>query len=121
MVFGTFDGVHAGHRAFLKEARMHGDHLIVVLPLDHIVEQLKGRMPKVSLAERVNALKTEDGVNEVVIGDERLGVWEVVKSHRPEVIAVGYDQHALKEDLENHLGEIGYTPEIKVMHSYEKS
>jgi len=121
MVFGTFDGLHDGHRAFLREARAHGDYLIAVVPADRIVEMLKGRLPKVNLAERFDNLNIEDKVDEVVASDEKPGTWEIVKKMKPEVIAIGYDQHALKEDLDNHLGELGYTPEIKVMHHYEKN
>jgi cytidyltransferase-like protein len=121
MVFGTFDGLHEGHHAFLKEARGHGDHLIVVIPHDRIVERLKGALPKMDVAGRFADLQALDNVDEVVISDEEPGTWEVVKRHRPDVIAIGYDQYALREDLESHLDDIGYIPEIRTMHSYEKS
>ncbi len=121
MVFGTFDGLHEGHRAFLEEARAEGDYLIAVVAQDHIVERLKGHLPKLNLASRFEALNKEDGVDEVVAGDTHLGVWEVVKNYKPDVIAVGYDQNALKEDLKNHLDELGYKPEIKVMRAYEEN
>ncbi len=121
MVFGTFDGLHEGHRAFLKEAGAHGDYLIAVIPADVIVEHLKGHLPKLNLAERFENLKKEDKVDEVVVGDEKLGTWEVVKKHKPDIIAIGYDQYTLRKDLESHLDDLGFTPEIKVMHSYEKN
>ncbi len=121
MVFGTFDGLHEGHRAFLREARAHGDYLIAVIPEDRMVELLKGHRPRINLAERFDNLKKEDKVDEIVTSGEAPGTWGVVRKHKPEVIAVGYDQFALKEDLEKHLGDLGYTPEIKVMHNYEKN
>lgn len=121
MVFGTFDGVHEGHREFFKEARRCGDYLIAVVAQDHIIEHLKGRLPNINLAERFENLKKEDSVDEVIIGDKDLGSWEIVKMQRPDVIALGYDQHALKVDLENNLDKLGYKPEIKIMHNYEKS
>ena len=121
MVFGTFDGLHEGHRAFLREAGAHGDYLIAVIPEDRMVERLKGHLPKLNLAERFDNLKKEDGVDEIVTSGEAPGTWDVVKKYKPEVIAVGYDQYALKENLENHLDDLGYTPEVKVMHNYEKN
>jgi len=119
MVFGVFDGLHDGHRAMLKEAKGYGDYLIVVVAQDHIVKHLKGHLPKINLAERMIHLQEEDYVDEVVIGDAELSVWEVVKKYQPDVIALGYDQNLLKEDLEKHLPQLGLKPEIKVMKSFE--
>lgn len=119
MVFGVFDGIHEGHRQFLKEAGTHGDYLIAVIAQDHIVKQLKGHLPKIELRGRFEALKKEDGVSKVVIGDAEIGGWEVVKKYRPEIIALGYDQHLLKKNLEERLKEFDWRPEIKVMSAYE--
>src|SRR3954463_1039918 len=95
MVFGVFDGVHVGHRAFFLEARKHGNYLIAVLTQDHIVERLKLRLPKKNFAERFDNLKKEDIVDEIVIGDAELGMYEVIKKYKPDVIALGYDQQGL--------------------------
>ena len=119
MVFGTFDGVHEGHREFFKEARRCGDYLIAVVAQDHIIEHLKGRLPNINLAERFENLKKEDSVDEVIIGDKDLGSWEIVKMQKPDVIALGYDQHTLRESLESHLKNLEYKPEIKIMSAYE--
>ena len=119
MVFGVFDGVHEGHRHFFREAKSLGDYLIAVLAQDHIVEHLKGHLPQSDMAERFDHLRQEDGVNEVVIGDAELSTWEVVKQHKPDVIALGYDQQALKEDLEKHLKDFGWPLELKVLSAYE--
>ncbi|MBI1975011.1 MAG: adenylyltransferase/cytidyltransferase family protein [Parcubacteria group bacterium] len=119
MVFGTFDGLHEGHKHFLREARKEGDYLVVVLPLDRIVEELKGHPPHHTLSERISHLEQYDGVDEVVVGDEEISAWEVVKKHKPNAIAVGYDQNALKEDLGAHLGQFDWPIEIRVMSPYE--
>lgn len=119
MVFGVFDGVHEGHRHFLKEAKVFGDHLIVVVAQNHIVEHLKGRAPQLDVAERFRHLEAEDGVDEVVIGDEELSAYEVVKKYRPDIIALGYDQKLLKEDLEKNLEKFDWAVELKVLGAYE--
>lgn len=119
MVFGVFDGIHAGHRAFFKQAKYYGDYLIAVVTPDHAVEQLKGRLPVINLHERIDHLKEEDHIDEVVIGDEDLGSWEVVVRYQPDVIALGYDQQLLKEDLEKNLTKLGISPEIKILDAYE--
>lgn len=119
MLFGVFDGIHEGHRAMLREAKQCGDYLIAAVAQDHIVEHLKGHLPKANFAERFEHLKEEDSVDEVVIGDAHLSTWQVVRKHQPEVIALGYDQTALKEDLEKRFNRLGCQPEIKVLKSFE--
>ncbi len=119
MVFGVFDGMHEGHRAFFREAKMQGDYLIAVVSPDEHVERLKGHLPGVNLAKRFAALEREDGVNEVVIGDEELGSWAVVKKYRPEIIALGYDQTMLKVHLESALPQFDWHPIVKIMNSFE--
>lgn len=119
MVFGVFDGVHEGHRHFLREAKALGNYLIVCVAQDHVVELLKGRGPKFDVAERFDHLRHEDRVDEVVIGDHTISTWEVVKKHRPDIIAIGYDQAFLKEDLEKHLKDFDWPLEIRVVSGYE--
>ena len=43
MVFGTFDGIHDGHRHFLREAKKQGEELIVAVSKDEVVQKLKNR------------------------------------------------------------------------------
>jgi len=54
-----------------------------------------------------------------VLGDAEIGAYEVVKRCRPNVIALGYDQTALKEDLENHLREFGWKLKIVTLGAYK--
>ncbi len=121
MVFGTFDGLHEGHRAFFKEARSHGDYLIAVIAQNSIVERLKGKRPMLNEAARIEELQKEDGVDEVAIGDMELGTWEIVKKHRPDVIALGYDQDAMRRNLESHLQEFDWHPKLVIMGAFEPS
>lgn len=119
MIFGVFDGLHEGHQEMLKEAKTYGEHLIAVVAQDHIVQHLKGHLPKLDVADRMVALQEEDAVDEVLIGDAVLETWEVVKKYRPDVIACGYDQGDLKKNLEKNLARIGYKPRIVTLKAYE--
>lgn len=99
MVFGVFDGLHDGHKEFLKEAKKYGEYLIVVVAQDHIVNHLKGHEPKLNVGDRLAHLEKIDGVDEVIIGDRELSTWEVVKKYQPDVVVFGYDQDTLRENF----------------------
>ena len=121
MVFGTFDSLHDGHRHFLREAKNHGDYLIAVVASDHTVRHLKGKHPEKDISIRMEELKEEESVDEIVMGDEDLDTWEVVKRYRPEVIALGHDQHALRSALEAHFQNVRYHSEIVTIGAHKRS
>ena len=119
MVFGVFDGVHEGHRAFLEEAKHYGSRLIAVVTRDEVVSSLKGRPATRDMENRADELRTEDHVDDVVLGDTELNSWEVIKKYRPDVIALGYDQTELKHALESHLEYFHWPIEIQVMRPHK--
>ena len=119
MVFGVFDGVHEGHRHFFEEAKKFGDELIAVVATDEVVEILKGKSPINNLAKRVAHVEAEDGVDEAVVGDMEMGSWDIVKKIRPDVVAVGYDQKELKENLESSLSDFDWQLEIKTVSAHK--
>lgn len=99
MVFGVFDGLHAGHKYFLAAAREYGDKLIAVVAQDDVVRQLKGKTPRQSEEERRLAVAQLSVVIHAVLGDLVSGTYNVIKEHQPDIICLGYDQDALEEDL----------------------
>lgn len=119
LCFGTFDGVHDGHRAMLREARRAGSrdegvgsrkisnlattYLTVAIAPDSIVTKLKGEPPRHTQARRIQMLKDEHLVDEVVLADDSVGEWKIIKKIKPGVIALGYDQHELRTSLEEFL------------------
>lgn len=119
MVFGTFDGVHEGHKAFLKEASLHGTHLVVSLAPDEVVERLKQRTPEKPFEQRKAELEELDLVSEVVAGDNREGEYRVVVAESPNVIAIGYDQDALEEDLKDWISAAARPIKIEKMHPFK--
>ena len=56
MVFGTFDGLHEGHKNFFKQARKYGDYLLVVVGRDKNVEKMKGHLPQRNENERMKEI-----------------------------------------------------------------
>lgn len=102
LVFGTFDGVHEGHRAMLREAKALGNYLVVVVAPDNVVSEIKGKICVNRSAQRIQGVRDEHIADEVVLGDKLLSNWSVLKKHKPDIIGVGYDQDELKEALDSH-------------------
>ncbi|OGZ29296.1 MAG: hypothetical protein A2931_02555 [Candidatus Niyogibacteria bacterium RIFCSPLOWO2_01_FULL_45_48] len=114
MVFGTFDRLHHGHLSFLKQAKRHGDELIVAVANDRIVQMLKNKKPLHDSEKRRGDVAQISGVTNAVIGDDTLGTYSIVKKHKPDVICLGYDQNELKNDLKNNIKN-GNVPEVRLI------
>ena len=102
---GVFDFLHEGHVEFLKDAKAQGDYLMVMVLLDKNVYERKGFFPVNSQEKRAEAVRELGFVDEVIIVDKCLKEkLEFIKSLKPDVIALGYDQEGeiiekLKEEL----------------------
>jgi FAD synthetase len=119
LVFGTFDGVHEGHLAFLNEAKRLGDKLVVCLALDDTVDVLKEKGTLNSYKTRVWDLREIEIIDEIVPGDDEIGSYGVIHQVHPDIIALGYDQIALHDDLKRWFKEQGSSTPVKVMKSYK--
>ncbi|MEK6982422.1 MAG: adenylyltransferase/cytidyltransferase family protein [Candidatus Micrarchaeota archaeon] len=96
MTGGGFDIIHIGHIHTLKDAKAHGDVLIVSIARDDLIMKNKGRLinSQEVRAQIVEALKP---VDLALVGvDDPKTTFEKVK---PQVIVYGYDQNPfLKPD-----------------------
>ena len=100
VVFGTFDRLHPGHEAFLKQAGEHAARVIVCLARDHTVKKLKGYKPSEHYKLRKAALEDSGLVTRVIKGDFFQGGFRGVSLVQPDAIGIGYDQDDLKIALE---------------------
>lgn len=91
MTNGCFDVLHAGHVAYLDQARKAGDCLIVALNDDASVSALKGpSRPLNGLAERANVLSALRSVDYVVSFSEDTPERLIVKL-APDILVKGGD------------------------------
>lgn len=114
MIFGVFDRLHAGHLAFIEQARAYGDEVIAVVARDEIVGRLKKKNPHNSEEVRMQAVREVGGINHVVLGDEQMGAYGVLHAYMPNVICIGYDQQELEYDLRDRINR-GLLPEIEII------
>lgn len=106
MVFGSFDVLHDGHRSLFKQAKRHGDALIVIVARDATYEALRGHRPLHNEYERLKSVASEGLVDEAYLGEVQ-DRYRVLRQHRPAVIGLGYDQEAFVDKLASKLLSYG--------------
>lgn len=80
---GCFDILHRGHIKLLKDAKRHGDKLIVAINSDESVKRLKGdNRPINNELDRAFVISAIDAVDAVVIFDPYVMPCELTKSER---------------------------------------
>lgn len=88
---GVFDILHEGHMKILKEAKKHGDYLIVAINSDASVKKLKGSdRPIKSEDERKKILELIKYVDKVIIFNEQT-VDKLIKKIKPNIYVKGGD------------------------------
>ncbi len=112
LVFGTFDGLHEGHKDFFRQAKEYGDTLVVVVGRDSTIVKTKGRPPKFNEQERLKAVQESGLVNEARLGNqappgEKLDPYKVVEEIKPDIICLGYDQTFFADKLAEELPKRG--------------
>lgn len=118
MTFGTFDGFHLGHEAYLRQARALGDVLICVVARDETVQKIKGYAPGWSEKKRKKTI-LESGLADTVVLGNMDDKYEVVRKFKPHVIALGYDQFVFTFRLEKFLIDEKIDAKIVRMQPYE--
>mgnify|MGYP001033221822 FL=1 len=107
VVFGIFDGIHEGHRSLFLQAKEYGDELAVIVGRDSASLRLKEKKPKHGEEERLRLVLQEEGVDVAILGDEEQSSYQMLKDLNPDVICLGYDQNALRQDLDASLVKEG--------------
>lgn len=92
LVGGCFDFIHFGHITFLKEAKKHGDYLVVALESDENVKKSKGITRPIHVQkQRREMLESLTFVDEVISLDPMASdedYFDLVARVRPTVIAI---------------------------------
>lgn len=114
VVFGVFDKFHEGHRFFLQKASGQTEKCTAIVARDAVVEILKNKGPVDSEQVRLANVLASGYVAGAELGDEEMGVYSVIKCLRPDVICLGYDQIALRQDLQEKMKN-GILPSIPLI------
>ena len=95
---GGFEIIHPGHIYTISQAKKLGDALVVVIARDSTIRRRKGREPVASEAERLALLSSLRQVDAAILGVEG-DIYETLEKVRPDVVALGYDQHHAEADI----------------------
>jgi FAD synthetase len=109
MCFGTFDLLHLGHINLLKQAKKHGNYLIVIIARD---VNIVGKHKIVHTEDdRLELIKNINLVDKAVLGDKKDKLKPILKI-KPNVICLGYDQEIDEIKLKEILAKQNFFPKI---------
>jgi rfaE bifunctional protein nucleotidyltransferase chain/domain len=114
---GCFDILHVGHLHTFREAKRHGDILIVGLNSDTSVRALKGKeRPFVPEKQRAAMLAALEDVDYVVIFEE-LDPLSIITELKPDVLLKGEDwgegRVIGQKEVEEEGGRVIHVPLVK--------
>jgi len=107
---GVFDLLHLGHVRFLEEAKKAGGphaKLVVIVARDSTVEKRKGERPVMPENQRCALVASLKVVDEATMGLEKFNIGRVIDKLKPDVIAFGYDQKAMMQEVKDYVKEQG--------------
>ena len=101
---GTFDILHPGHVHYLEEAASLGDRLVVIVARRNNVDHKAA--PILSGKQRRDVVAALEPVDSAILGHES-DIFVPIEELRPDVIALGHDQHHEEEAIEAELSRRG--------------
>jgi len=110
MASGVFDILHTGHIHYLTEAKKLGDELHVVVATDSTVRKKKHE-PITPEGMRLELVRNLKPVDRAYLGREG-DIFDIVREIKPDIIALGYDQHFEEKKLTMELKKIGLNVRI---------
>ncbi|MEM9103440.1 MAG: bifunctional D-glycero-beta-D-manno-heptose-7-phosphate kinase/D-glycero-beta-D-manno-heptose 1-phosphate adenylyltransferase HldE [Pseudomonadota bacterium] len=113
MTNGCFDILHAGHVAYLEEAKALGDRLIVAVNGDNSVTRLKGEGRPVNPVERRMAVLAGLGAVDWVVPFDEDTPENLINHLLPDVLVKGGDYKV--EEIAGHRGVLANGGEVKIL------
>lgn len=89
ITFSTFDLLHAGHIAMLREAKNHCDHLICCLQVDPSIDREDKNKPVQTLVERWTQLQAVSYVDEIIPYQTEKDVEDILQLFTIDVRIIG--------------------------------
>ena len=100
---GVFDLLHYGHIRYLEEAKKTGgpdSRLVVIVARDETVRRQKESDPIIPEDQRRAVIEALRVVDEALLGFEDMDLDRVLQQVKPDIVVVGHDQVAIKNQVE---------------------
>ena len=100
---------------FLEEAKKAGgsnSKLIVIVARDSTVKKRKSEKPVMPENQRCALVASLKVVDEAILGFEMFNVGKVIDNLKPDVIAFGYDQKAMEQEVRQYVKKHGMNIEV---------
>lgn len=113
---GTFDILHPGHLLYLSEAKSLGDELYVIVARDSMVNHKP--KPIIPEEQRLAMVQALCMVDKAMLGSEK-DMFEPLREIKPDIIALGKNQHFNEKELEKQLKAHGINAKVVRVKSFE--
>ena len=94
---------------------------MVIVARDETVRRLKGRRPVIPEDQRRAVVEALKVVDEALLGYEDLDMTTVIDRVRPDIVAVGYDQHDIAEMARQVIEEKKLNISVTMLEKFGKS
>ncbi len=108
---GGFELIHYGHVYTISKARSLGDALVVSVARDSTIRKRKKREPLINEEDRVRLLSSLREVDAAILGVEG-DIYITLEKVRPDVVALGYDQYHMKDEVEREAARRGMSLQV---------
>ncbi len=108
---GGFEVIHQGHLYTIQRARELGDLLVVAVARDSTIRKRKKREPVAGEGARVALLSSLKQVDAAILGVEG-DIYDTLEKVKPDVVALGYDQHHRESDIAREGAKRGLKLEV---------
>lgn len=95
---GAFEIIHPGHIYTIERAKRLGDVLVAVVARDSTIRKMKHREPVTNELERMKLLTSIKYIDAVILGSES-NIYDTLERVRPDIVALGYDQHHSEKEI----------------------
>lgn len=96
---GGFEVIHRGHLYTISKAKGLGDVLVVAVARDSTIRKRKRREPISEEHQRLMLLSSLRQVDAAILGVEG-NIYDTLGRVKPDIVALGYDQHHMESDIE---------------------
>jgi len=108
---GGFEIIHRGHLYTISKAKSLGDVLVVVVARDSTIRRRKGREPISDETQRLLLLSSLRQVDAAILGVKG-NIYDTLERVKPDLVALGYDQHHLESEIEQESKARGIKLEV---------